>query len=317
MTRESAERSSYPKPDVSRLSIVERDRRWGRVRELMARDGLDVIVAPHNSSAWDQGNGNGRYLSSVGGNCAWASVVFPLAGDVTVIVGPVPAAEYWLEFQEWVTDIRPAFFSSVDLMVDRIRELGLADGRIGLAGLEGVARAPEGLISHGTYRGLENGLPGAALVDATDLLYEARAVKSDEEIALLEAGVAMAEHAVSALATEARVGVPECVVYARMTAAMLERGAEPTSLLLWAAGNPVPPAVAMMASRRPLAANDVIVVEVDGKAAGYLGHVAQTFCVGGPDAVYQDMARLQLEASQRCWDALRPGARLGDFVELC
>src|SRR5260370_28343559 len=132
--------SQYPRPDVPRLSLVERDRRWSRVRELMTRDGIDVLLAFNNSSSWDQGNGNGRYLSSVGGNCASVSVVFPRTGDVTVFAGPVPAPAYWLQFQEWVSDVRTAFFNATPAIIDHINELGLAAGTIGIAGLSGVAR---------------------------------------------------------------------------------------------------------------------------------------------------------------------------------
>ena len=36
----------YPYP---RFSLAERDRRWKAVRELMARQNIDVIVTPNNS----------------------------------------------------------------------------------------------------------------------------------------------------------------------------------------------------------------------------------------------------------------------------
>ena len=41
-----AEGSTY---DYRRFSLAERDRRWRAVRELMARDGIEVIVAPPNN----------------------------------------------------------------------------------------------------------------------------------------------------------------------------------------------------------------------------------------------------------------------------
>src|SRR5262245_32184445 len=261
---------SYPSPDVPRLSLLERDARWTRVRRLMDRDGLDAIVTLHNSTNWDYGNANGRYLSSIGGNCAQVSVVFPREGAVTAVTGPVPTPAYWREFQHWVDDIRPAFFHPVPVVIDRLKALGLQRGRIGIAGLAGVARLPNGLVSVGDYRALEEGLPVVDFTNATDLLYEARFVKSPEEIALLDHGVSLVEAALDVLDREARPGVPERLVYARMVATLLELGSEPTSLLLWAAGDPLPPTVGSLASRRPLGAEDVIAVEVDAKWAGYL-----------------------------------------------
>jgi Xaa-Pro aminopeptidase len=308
---------TYPRPDVPRLSIGERDRRWARVRRLMAREGLDVLVALHNSGSWDQANANGRYLSALGGNSAWVSVVFPLDGEVTAVTGPVPTPDYWRQFQDWVTDIRTGYFGLTPAVVERVRELRLGAGRIGIAGLAGVAREPDGLVAVGAHQTLREQLPDAELVNATDLMYEARFVKSDEEIAWLGRAVGLVEGALDVLDRELRPGVPETVVVARMTAHLLEQGSEPNMLLLWAAGHPLPPAVGTLPSRRPLASDDVVLVEADAKWGGYLGHVTATAWVGEPDATTQAMAELQMEATRRCWAALRPGTTLGSLVDVC
>lgn len=307
----------YPTPLVPRLSLAERDRRWSRVRALMARDNLDVIITLTNSSSWDAGNSNGRYLSSIGGNCAQISVVFPLDGPVTAITGPVPTPAFWHKYQDWVDDVRTGFFHPTPTIIERLIELGHDRSRIGIAGLAGVARVPDGLVSHNAYRALEERLPDATLVNATFLMDEARFVKSDEEIAMLRASVALVEGAFDILEREAHAGVPECVVYGRMAGWLLEQGAEPSALLLWAAGNPLPPAVGTMASRRPLGQDDLIMIELDAKWGGYLGHGAITTWVGEPDDVAHEMARLQLQATNRCLAAMRPGVALGTLAAVC
>src|SRR5436309_1043794 len=106
----------YPEPLLPRLSLAERDRRWARVRALMAREGLDALITLTNSASWDHGNSNGRYLSSIGGNCAQASVVFPADGSVTVFTGPVPTPAFWLKRQDWVDDIRTGFFHATPVI---------------------------------------------------------------------------------------------------------------------------------------------------------------------------------------------------------
>lgn len=308
---------SYPVPEVPRFSLSERDRRWARVRALMERDGLDAILTLQNSSNWDQGNANSRYLSSLGGNCAWISVVFPREGDVTAVTGPVPTPAYWAVFQDWVSDIRTAFFNATPVIVERLRELGLKRARIGIAGLSGVAREPDGLVTVGAYRSLTEALPAAEFVNATALMYEARFVKSAEEIAMLGHAAQLVETALDVLEHEARPGVLECSVYGRMMGRLLEQGSEPTTLLLWTAGNPLPPAVGTLPSRRPLAEGDVVLVEVDAKWCGYLGHGAATVWAGEPDTIARSMAALQYETFRRCCEALRPGRILGDLVSAC
>ena len=308
---------AYPRPIVPRFSLQERDRRWAKVRALMARDGLDAIICLTNSSSWDHGNANGRYLSSIGGNGAQVSVVFPREGPVTAITGAVPAPDFWLRFQDWVSDVRSEFFNATPGIIAQLRALGLANGRIGIAGLKGVARAPDGVVPHGAYVQLAEQLPEATLVDATFLMDEARFVKSEEEIGMIREAAVMVEAAMDVLQAEARSGVPECVVYGRAMGALLERGSEPNTLMLWAAGRPLPPAVATIASRRPLGADDVVMVEMDASVAGYRGHGALTTFVGKPDGVDREMAVLQFEAVQRCLAAMRPGVPMGDLVEVC
>lgn len=308
---------TYPQPIGPRLSLKERDARWARVRSLMKRDGLDAVIAFGNTSGWDQGSSSSRYLTSIGGNCAQVSVIFPLNGPVTAITGPVPTPEFWLKFQDWVSDVRTSFFNATPVMIERLRELGLDSSRIGIAALAGVARVPDGLVSHGAYKALEEQLPHATFVNATHLMDEVRFTKSDEEIAMLKQSVALVEGAWDVLEREAKPGVPECVVYGRMMGWLLEQGCEPTSLLLWAAGDPLPPAVSTLPSQRPLGPRDLIMIELDAKWCGYLGHGAITKWVGEPDDVAHEIAALQHRAFLRCLEAMKPGVPMGALVEIC
>jgi Xaa-Pro aminopeptidase len=308
---------SYPRPNLPRLSLNERDLRWSRVRKLMARDNLEAIISFANSSSWDSGNANGRYLTAVGGNGAQISAVFPREGEVTAITGPVPTPAFWRQAQDWVDDIRTGFFHATPAIAERLRELGLERSKIGIAGLSGVARVPDGLVSHGAYTTLAQLLPEAEFVNATPLMDEVRFIKSDEEIAMFRQSVALVEGAFDVLVREAQPGVPECVVYGRMMGWLLENGAEPASLFLWAAGDPVPPAVATLPSQRPLGDTDIIMVELDARWCGYLGHGAITHQLGAPDATTRKMAELQYEATMRCIAAMRPGVPMEAFIATC
>lgn len=119
----------YPRPILPRLSLVERDARWARVRATMAHDDIDVILCFSNSSWWDWGHSYGRYLSHMGGNGSPFSVVFPREGAVTALAAPAPTSEYWLKAQDWVTDARTNFFDMTAMALDRLDELGLSRAR--------------------------------------------------------------------------------------------------------------------------------------------------------------------------------------------
>src|SRR5437764_15268417 len=128
--------------DVPRLSKLERDRRWARVRQLMERDALDVIVGVPNTHMFDQFQASVRYLTGLGGNCASVGVVFPRDGQVTAIVSPDQSPDYLRAVQDWVTDIRPIApsWAYAPPLIDRVRELGATRARIGVIGLHGNTR---------------------------------------------------------------------------------------------------------------------------------------------------------------------------------
>lgn len=300
--------------DVPRFSLTERDRRWARVREFMTRDGVDVIVAPNATGAWNNQHANVRYLTGVGGNCAPAAAIFPVDGDVTAVTGPVPSREHWLGRQDWVLDVRPTFFGLTNGLLERLREL---DPKvIAIAGLAGLPRTPEGTVPHGTYVAIAEAFPDAEIVNGTELLDEARYIKGTEELEALRKSVALVEAAIDVLAAEARPGVPECVVYARMVSTMVELGGEFPVFMLWQAGWPQTPRNWMQPTRRPLQRGDLISAETEAKWMGYSGQISHQAVVGPIRPQLAEMFEVQQAAFAACCAALVPGARLGDLIPI-
>lgn len=117
------------------------------------------------------------------------------------------------------------------------------------------------------------------------------------------------------MAEEARPGVPECVVYARMIASMVEAGGELPTMLLWAAG-PQPSGNTTMPTQRRLQAGDIIANEVEGRWAGYVAQGVQPAMLGPIPADYAAMFAIQQEALERCYEHLRPGATIADLIRL-
>ena len=304
---------------VPRFSLGERDRRWARVRELMAAERIDVIFVPPNTGHWDTFQASGRYLTTIGGNNAQVAAIFPLTGDVTAISSPDINPAIWRSRQDWVADVRSSGsgggWGYIDIVIDRMKELGLERGRIGIIGLEGNTRYPEGTFSHGMFERLRADLPNAELVNGNLVLERARFAKSAEEIAFMEAAIALAEGALDVLRVEAKPGAPECVVYMRMLSSMVERGAELPSMILWSAAWPQSPSNYYMPTQRPLQAGDMISLELEARVAGYNGQVTQIAFLGEPPDPYKEMFDLQQRALARCYELLHPGSIMGDFVE--
>lgn len=302
--------------DVPRFTLAERDRRWNRVREFMRRENIDVLFVPPNTGLWDHFQANVRYLTGIGGNCCQAAAVFPLEGEVTAITSPDVSVEFWRQRQDWVTDIRPVTtgWGYTEKSVERLRELGMENARIGVTGLEGNTRFPEGITPMGIYNRLKDALPGAEIVNANLLMERSRFVKSQEELAFITKADELVEGAIEVLRQEAKPGVPENVVYARMLAHMVEAGGELPTMILWSAGWPQPPSAQYMPSRRPLERGDTISVEAEARWGGYVAQNTQPFFLGKAPEEYHRMFALQQEAIARCYEALVPGNTVGDVA---
>jgi Xaa-Pro aminopeptidase len=308
MADEAAARLAY-----RRFSLIERDRRWAALRRLMARDGLAAIFAPNNPGNSTDWQADARYISQCGGGAdASIACVFPLEGDVTVIATSV--AERWgPAVQDWVGDLRECKRRYGRVAAERLLELGLGRARIGICGLEGGTRTPEGTIMRGTFRALAEALPHANFVDATELLQDVREVKSAEEIAVLQCSVDLVERAIEAQARAAQPGVPDHVVWAETMHALFARGSELSVHFNWVSG-PNPGRTLTRPTARPLAAGDVIVAEIEASVIGYRAQQIRPAAVHRADPVLVEMSKLHGDLYPALLQVLRAGVTAGELI---
>jgi Xaa-Pro dipeptidase len=88
-------------------------------------------------------------------------------------------------------------------------------------------------------------------------------------------------------------------------------------MILWSAAWPQSPSNYYMPTQRPLARGDMISLEMEGRVAGYNGQVTQIAFMGEAPEEYRRMFEMQQRALRRCYELLRPGAIVGDFVDAC
>jgi Xaa-Pro aminopeptidase len=302
----------YPYP---RFSIAERDRRWNAVRELMRRHNLDVIVTPQNSGHSADYQANTRYLTHCGGGEPDLAAVFPLEGEVTVMA--TSAAPRWPTVQDWTQDVREARRNYGRAIVERLKELNVERGRIGVTGLGEVegTRTPEGTILYGTWKQIRGAFPNAELIDATAILEEVRYVKSLEEIDALAKSMEINELAVQAEIEAAKVGVKDWEVWAAAHYAMTRNGSELPIHCFWVSGKN-PKRTLTRPSMRLLERGDVIINELEASWIGYRAQAVQPVFVEEIDPVQAELIKVQREIFNRVVESLKPGITVGELAEL-
>ena len=303
----------YPYP---RFSLAERDRRWQAVRARMAEQGLDAIVTPQNTAHSMDFQSNTRYLTHCGGGGdADIAAVFPLEGEVTVMATSAEAR--WPNVQEWTHDIREARRRYGDLIVERLRELRVDTGRIGITGLGETqgTRTPEGTILYGTWKTIREAFPRAELVDATAILTETRYIKSAEEIAALTKSMEIIELAYEAEIEAARPGVKDWEVWAATLGALMRNESEMPVHCNWVSGrNPV--RTLTRPSMRILERGDLIINEVEASWIGYRSQGVQPVFVEIADPVHLELIKVQREIFNELMEALKPGITVGELARL-
>jgi Xaa-Pro aminopeptidase len=298
---------------IPQLSLQERDRRYKIVRAEMAKRGIDCLLLPANTGRWEQLQADSRYLSTIGGFGTEVFTVFPRDGEVTAYI--FNRAGWWKQAQNWVQDVRDGRNRWGQNAIERIGELGLQKGTIGISGLAGLFRAPEGIIPYSSVKAIQDVFPLAKIVNATEMMQGIRAVKSDEEISFLERSAAIIEKAIEAMVEKAEPGVSEKELYGAMVNAMLANGGELPTLFFLSAGPGISNSSFVPTDYR-IQKGDRIINEIEAKYGGYAAQAVSPVVIGAPDDEYRTM----IDIARACFDAIlhnmKPGATFGWLFDI-
>ena len=267
-------------------SLAERDRRYKNVRERMQREGLDVLLLPANHSRWEQMMADSRYLSGIGGFATEVFTVFPAEGEATAFV--FNRAGWWKQAQNWTADVRDGRNCWAQNAIEKLKEMGLEEGRIGISGLAGLVRAPDGIISYSTVEAIRQAFPQSEILNATTLMQEARALKSDEEIAFLQRSMDIIEAMIRCMQESARPGVKEKDLYAEMVHTMLRHDGELPTLFFLGTG-PQAAQSTFVPTHRIMQAGDRVVNEIEAKYGGYAAQAVCPIVIGHAKDDFEEM----------------------------
>lgn len=299
--------------DQPRFSLAERDRRWTAVRKAMERENIDCLIAPNNTGHSMHFQAEARYLSHVGGGGdADIACVFPLEGEVAAVA---TSHQRWRGVQDWVTDLREARRAYGAGVVGKLREVPLPHKRVGIVGLKGYVRAPEGIVLHGFMRALTEAFPDVEWVDFSDQMQAIRIIKSEEEIAFLAKSTELIERAILRVKQVARPGAKDYEAWGAAISEIVMGGSEIPFHNHWGAG--LHPQTLTRPTHGTLERGYLIVNEIEAAYGGYHAQGVQPFAVQDCDPVYKDLYGMHAEYWQRCFETLKMGLTVGQVNEFC
>jgi Xaa-Pro dipeptidase len=252
---------------------------------------------------------NLKYLANVNTD---GYLVFPLEGNPTLfsfLEGHEPGS--------WIDDLRTGHPSYSAAIAERLREMPVPSGAVvGMVGLSGFYGGDVG-FPHTAYVALEKQFPSCTFEDATDIIEDARKIKSEEEIRCLELGCGVSDQVVDAIAATAGAGVPESEIVRVISDVLYRGGCEPGSMILYCAGkqhihageggNWTSP------SQRRLEAGDVLLLEWDAKYQGYQAQYNQPFVIGKPSQEWSKIFAVAVASFANGLEFLRPGVSVAEL----
>ena len=298
---ETALRAVIAKPgEAPALSLAERDRRYALVRASMRERGLDALMATGTDLLYLSGGLSGEEYG-----------LLPLAEDeeFEAVISwrwlvDIPE-RVLLDSQEWVKRVRSGRTGIA--MADRIEELRLEKGTIGYSGAFG----------HAVIAGLSKKLPAMTLVDASDIVADARTIKSAEEIALIDRANRIFDAAVHRVQEVARPGVLGREVVQAGVQAMWDAGGDLDSAFSLNFGpEPVQnPVWADIQLNLPIADGDIATLTAHSRFHYYSGHSDQEIVIGEPKTRHMAMFEAVKAVRSTVLEHLRPGVTQREVID--
>src|ERR671924_616282 len=301
-------------------SLAERDWRWRRVRDNAAKAGFDCIFVPlcvdgrnlHLSLEQAHGTRSDcRFLTQLEN----AAVIMPTDGREAIVISDDESGN------DWVPEFRSVEKSWGKSMAQALIDAGMERARVGVSGIRRGfythGRAFHGVVNHSSYAEVLRLLPDATFENATEAVGQARYVKSEEQIACLRRGAAIAAAGIDKMIELARPGMDEGVLYARVMQRMLELGSEyyPMAFYSGSHGGGRLPRFEDPAEDRFLQPGYRIANEVDAVFGGLIAQEQQPIFLGPIPDSWKPAIELQRDLYFAALEHLIPGRPFAEFMD--
>lgn len=297
------------------ISDAELERRWKAVREKMKADALDILIM-QDTNEWN--GGYVKWFTDIPArNGSPMTVIFPVDDPMTTITaGGKPPGD--LGPPAWTlrgvnSRLTAPFFPS-------IRYRNILDAELTVEVLKKRTKSRIGIVGKGrmSYPFLEylfKQMPEAGFVDATDLVDEIKAIKSDEEIELIKKTAALQDEAMEYAKSVIRPGRKVSEIVADVVHKVTMLGSE--EQLIMAGSGPIGKAAPMQKRHfqgRTLKENEqfTLMIEVNGPGGMY-AELGRLFFTGKVPAELSDAYELCRQAQRITLNLLRPGAQPADI----
>jgi Xaa-Pro aminopeptidase len=290
------ELTSRPIPKDLAFPDAEYRARVDKVRALMAQKDIDALLVTEIP--------NVCYLSGfdtfVPNN--FACLLLPAVGEPALQVAEfeIPGAL----LNSWVNDVRATRFNDPDATIAEfsaiLGEHRLDGKRIGLE-----SQLPG--LNIDVYEGLKRAVPRAKFVDASDLVFRARLVKSSAELAYMRRAAAIAKNGIADAAKCVRGGMTDNEIASVAYATLAREGSEYFSCQPCVVVGHRTGWIHTSQRRMPVKAGDTVMMEVGAFVRRYVGAIMHTVVIGEPSRAIARLVKASDNTLKLIAETVKPG----------
>ena len=286
---------------LPQISVKERDRRYALIRQELRNSNVDCAIVTGTNLFYITNRIPGEMIGLLPTTEDLPTVVinFRQLADISVDV--------LLEMQEWIRDIRGGVDGSQ--IIARIRELKLEKGTLGLAGYASINQA--------FYAQLQKAFPDAKFVDISSIFTNARTIKSEEEIAMIDTANRIFDRAVERVCEVAKPGMLGRRVLQEGINAMWAAGGDMNSSFNLHFG-PVPkqnPVLMQICLDQVIRKGDIGTLTAHAEYHHYAGHSDHQLSFGEPKPLHRDLFKAVLNVREKVLGTVKEGVTHLDLVE--
>ena len=288
------------------LTLAERDRRYAAIRERLRERSVDcVITSGSNLFYLTNGLPGDRF------GLLTAQEGIPLTAVIHRRYFVDLSPQVLIDAQEWVKELKSGLDAKP--LVEKIKDLGLQQGTVGVTG----SNVGYGGLSHGFCNQLAEALPGAQVVDVSDIFADVRTLKSAEEIRMIEEANRVFDAAIDRVHEVARPGMTGAQIVQEGIKAMWAAGGDMESTFFFTFG-PVPlqnPVLARLGLQRTIQDGDMGTMTAHSEYGHYAGHTDQEISFGKPKSLHQEMFEGVLYIRNAVLERVKDGATQRELTD--
>jgi Xaa-Pro aminopeptidase len=306
--------------DFSPFPAEEYKTRVKKARKLMDEKGVDVLlVSSREHIVYFTGLQHiGWQIYSTRTDLA---TVIPREGDVISIVpgGYYAAAEKqtWVENRVWGDRCPPKFKGASPTLLEAIKQL-LEELRLS-KGTIGMELGPYTRIGwcQADFEAFRNALPKANIIDASEILWRLRSIKSDAEIDAIRKACAATDEAFRVGFESMRPGMTERELGTLLYVIMTEQTGYRPAFVVIRSGLSKYDMVSCPPFDKKMEKGDIVVVDLGATYKDYMSDFMRMACIGAPTKEQQAYFDVELSSQIAGVEAVRPGIKAKEICNAC